>query len=412
MTVTISGTTGITSPGGDIITTSLVVPTINVQTINAGSSNTLSLQTNNANALTINASQQASFVNNVSMPNTFGFKNRIINGGMTVSQYNGTSSVTVTNAYVIDRFAIRCDTGSSNTEGQSTTAPTGFINSLVFTTGTGASPGSSAQNRIYQGIEGLNVTDLGWGTANAKTVTLSFWVRSSLTGQFGGVLNNSAFNRSYPFTYTISSANTWIQISITIPGDTSGTWLTTNGVGIGVFFDLGMGSTFVPSSSAGNNTWNGSDYRGAYGDTAVVGTSGATFYITGVQLEVGAQATSFDYRPYGTELALCQRYCYCVPGTTAGDRVGGGFIFSSTGGIFYVYFPVYMRASPTLLGTPSPISLNDSTAAYAASAVTLNGSNVNFAAFAATSSGMTAYRGCQAYFTNTQTNTLLLTSEL
>ena len=146
---------------------------------------------------------------------------------------------------------------------------------------------------------------MAWGTANAQTVTLSFWVRSSLTGTFGGCIRNSAQNYSYVFSYSISSANTWEQKSVTIAGPTSGTWIGgTNGVGMIVQFSLGMGSTL--SNTAGS--WYSGNYRAPTGSVSVVGTNGATFYITGVQLEKGSTATSFDYRPYGTELQLCQRY--------------------------------------------------------------------------------------------------------
>jgi hypothetical protein len=181
----------------------------------------------------------------------------------------------------------------------------GFINYLGCTSSSAYSVISTDYLGINQRIEGLNMTDFGWGAAGAATVTLSFWVRSSLTGTFGGSIMNSGFNRSYPFSYTISAANTWEQKSVTIAGDTSGTWLTTNGVGARVFFSLGCGSTRLGTAGS----WTGSsDIFSAIGETSVVGTNGATFYITGVQLEKGSTATSFDYRPYGTELALCQRY--------------------------------------------------------------------------------------------------------
>jgi len=168
----------------------------------------------------------------------------------------------------------------------------------------GAGAAASGSNYIQQKIEGLNVYDLNWGSASAATVTLSFWVRSSLTGTFGGALQNSAGNRSYPFTYTISSANTFEQKSITIAGDTSGTWLTDTSTGIALIISLGE-----PAGNLGTaGSWAGADYRGATGQTNLVATSGATFYITGVQLEKGSTATSFDYRPYGLEYLLCQRY--------------------------------------------------------------------------------------------------------
>jgi hypothetical protein len=183
--------------------------------------------------------------------------------------------------------------------------------------------------------------DLDWGSASASSVTLSFWVRSSLTGTFSGSIRNSASNRSYVFTYTISSANTWEQKSITIAGDTTGTWLTTNGIGINLVFSLGAGSTF---SSSTTNSWQAGSFFSATSSTSVIGTAGATFYITGVQLEKGTQATSFEYRQYGTELALCQRYFQSY-----GEfMVFSGRAASSTTVIFTAPFTTPMRASPTV----------------------------------------------------------------
>ena len=150
----------------------------------------------------------------------------------------------------------------------------------------------------------FNAADLAWGTANAKTVTLSFWVRSSLTGTFGGAIFNAAGDRSYPFTYTVSSANTWTQISVTIAGDTSGSWGTTNGISLQICFSLGTGTTYSGTAGA----WASTLYTSATGAVSVVGTNGATFYITGVQLEAGTTASPFEYRQFGTELVLCQRY--------------------------------------------------------------------------------------------------------
>jgi hypothetical protein len=233
----------------------------------------------------------------------FGFKNRIINGAMMISQ-RGTSFTPSNGDYTLDRWQGLAAQSSKYTVAQSSTAPSGFINSLLVTSSSAYSVGASDYFDIVQYVEGLNISDLGWGTASAKTVTLSFQVYSSLTGTFGGSLQNNGQTRSYPFSYTISSANTWTTISVTIAGDTSGTWLTTNGRGIQLNFSLGTGSTF--SGTAGS--WATANYLGTTGATSVVGTSGATFYITGVQLEKGSTSTSFDYRPYGTELALCQRY--------------------------------------------------------------------------------------------------------
>ena len=234
----------------------------------------------------------------------YGFKNRIINGGMVIDQRNAGVAVTVNTAgafYATDRFRLSGAASSGLFTGQQVSdAPEGFVNSLKITVTTTA---ASSDYYIVQPIEGYNIADLDFGKATAKTVTLSFWVKSSLTGTFSGALVNSAVDRSYPFTYTISSANTWEKKSVTIAGDTSGTWLTTNGTGIRTYFSLGAYSLRGASGS-----WANAFYIGATGETPLIGTNGATFYITGVQLEKGSTATSFDYRPYGTELALCQRY--------------------------------------------------------------------------------------------------------
>ena len=245
----------------------------------------------------------------ISSSGLYGFKNRLINSAMVIDQRNAGALINpmADATYYLDRWRASATQTSKLSIGQnagSVTPPAGFTNYMGFTSLSAYSITSGDIFGIAQNIEGFNVADLGWGTANAQAVTLSFWVRSSLTGTFGGSFRNSASSRSYPISYTISSANTWEQKSITVAGDTSGTWLTTNGIGILLFLSLGSGSTY--SGTAGS--WSGSVYTSATGATSVVGTNGATFYITGVQLEKGSTATSFDYRPFGTELSLCQRY--------------------------------------------------------------------------------------------------------
>jgi hypothetical protein len=268
-----------------------------------------------------------------------GFKNRIINGAMVIAQRGtGSTSVQTSTDYVsCDRWISDASQNSKYTIQQSSDAPTGFNFSLLATSSSAYSVTASDGFRLQQRIEGFNTADLAFGSASAKTVTLSFWVKSTLTGTFGGSLCNSAFNRTYPFTYTISSASTWEQKTITIAGDTSGTWIgATNGIGIIVYFSLGAGSNFTGT----NNAWNSGFYLG--GSTSVVGTSGATFQISGVQLEKGSTATSFDYRPYGTEFALCQRYYQS-------NRVVWSGYLSGSGQAMYAYstFKVTMRASAT-----------------------------------------------------------------
>jgi len=272
----------------------------------------------------------------------FGFKNRIINGAMVISQRNGTSSVTPSGGftYTLDRWQYGADPSgkvSIQQNAGSVTPPVGFTNYLGVTSLSAYTAGSSEQINIEQHIEGFNVADLAWGTANAKAVTLSFQVYSSLTGSFSGSLVNGGGTRSYPFSFTVSSANTWTSASITIAGDTTGTWATGNTAGVVVFFNLGCGSTFLGTADA----WTGSEKHGVTGSVSVVGTNGATFYITGVQLEKGSTATSFDYRPYGTELILCQRY-YQLVHPTAGNAT------TSTVADMIVSCFTPMRANATL----------------------------------------------------------------
>lgn len=277
----------------------------------------------------------------------FGFKNRIINGGMVIDQRNAGASVTVNNNsdfFTVDRWVANGQsTDGVFTAQQSSTVPDGFVKSLVATVTTAdSSIGASQRYFVAQKIEGLNTFDFGWGTAAAQTVTLSFWVRSSLTGTFGGSIKNSDSTRSYPFTYSISSANTWEQKTVTIAGDTSGTWLSTNGIGLAISWSLGAGSSFVNTAGA----WAAGNYFGATGQTNLIATNGATFYITGVQLEKGSTATSFDYRPYGTELQLCQRYYEIGGGVTEASPAA-----STTFPTYY--FKVTKRASATVTNSRS-----------------------------------------------------------
>ena len=278
--------------------------------------------------------------------------NRIINGAMTIDQRNAGAAVTPTDgAYTLDRwssyqfvagkFSIQQNAGS-------VTPPVGFSNYLGVTSLSAYTVLSGGANNLQQVIEGFNTADLQWGTANAKTITLSFQVYSSLTGTFGGAILNSGANRSYPFSYTISSANTWTSISITIAGDTSGTWIgATSGKGLSLSFGLGVGSTF--SGTAGS--WAAAQYFSATGATSVVATSGATFYITGVQLEVGSSGSSFAHENYSDTLQKCQRYFQASirSGTTlmlGAGGIGGG---NGTGGIDTITpLVVAMRANPTI----------------------------------------------------------------
>jgi hypothetical protein len=290
--------------------------------------------------MVIDGSNGLKFPDNTNQQTAIGY-NRIINGAMTINQR--ATSIT-SSGYTVDRFGYFASQASKATVAQSSVAPAGFINSLLVTSSSAYTVLAGDIFELYQVIEGLNISDLGWGTANAQPVTLSFWVRSSLTGTFGGALNNNGLSKSYPFNYTISAANTWEQKTITIAGDTSGTWITTNGTGIQVNWGLGVGSTYSGTAGA----WASATYASATGATSVVGTNGATFYITGVQLEKGSTATSFDYRPYGQELQLCQRYYwrFNIPVNTS---AAVGFSANASTGQFSIAYPVPMRIAPTAL---------------------------------------------------------------
>lgn len=295
-------------------------------------------------------------------PSFSGFlRNRIINGDMRIDQRNAGAQITAANlttgTYMVDRWVYISSQAAKFTAQQNAGAVTsavGFPNYLGMTVASAVTVGASDYFAIVQSIEGFNFADLAWGTANAKTVTFSFQVYSSLTGTFGGAFINSAANRSYPFSYTVSSANTWTSISVTIAGDTTGTWVgSTNGIGVSVRFGLGAGSTFSGTAGA----WASANYVTATGAVSVVGTASATFYITGVQLEVGSVATPFERRLYGQELALCQRYyeksynnSVAVPtAVTAGT--GQLFVNAIAGGatVNTVNFAVSKRASPTVV---------------------------------------------------------------
>jgi len=272
-----------------------------------------------------------------------GFKNRIINGAMVIDQRNAGASVTpgVTGAYAVDRWFSNEDTDGVITVEQVEDAPAGFYQSAKVTVTTAdASLGASQNSQFRQAIEGNNVVDLNWGSANAAAVTLSFWVKSSLTGTFGGSLRNATPDRSYIFQYTIFAANTWEQKTVTITGDTSGTWGAGTGVGIYITFDLGSGT----DRNGTANQWQAGSLLRTSSNISIISTLNATWQVTGVQLEKGSTATSFDYRPYGTELMLCQRYAFDVNGSNGIYGAGSGTTNVTTRFVF----PVQMRAGPTV----------------------------------------------------------------
>ena len=343
-----------------------------------------------------------------------GFKNRIINGDMQVDQRNNGASVSgTTGVYTVDRWQVQNNSGAARFNAQqnagSVTPPSGFRNYLGMTSTSAYSVAANDVIGIRQHIEGFNAADLMWGTSNAQTVTLSFWVRSSLTGTFGALISDSSGDTAaYPATYTISSANTWEQKSVTIVGPTIGTWNTTNGRGIGVMFLLGLGS----NQTGTPNAWTASAIYGPTGSTSVVGTNGATFYVTGVQLEKGSTATSFDVLDYGRELMLCQRYLPAFIRGPANAYVGTGWIYNSTNAAIYVPFLVAARTNPTGV-TATGVFTVDSTIAATVSSITLSTPAIfGTTLVATTSTTMTAGYGCGLVMLNSSTQVLFTGCEL
>jgi hypothetical protein len=330
---------------------------------------------------TVNADVIGTSVANTSLGagNASIMKNRILNGSMVIDQRNAGLAVNLNSAniYTVDRFKSYAagSWGSGVFSAQqnkgSVTPPAGYINYIGIATTTADSTLSTSITYDFgQNIEGLNCTDLGWGTANAKTVTLSFQVYSNLTGTFGGTIINSAENRCYVFSYTISSANTWTPISVTIAGDTSGTWLTTNGVGIKVNFSLGSASNKLTTAGS----WNSSLYSGVTGQQNICVSTANYIYITGVQLEVGSSATGYEYRQYQQELALCQRYYYRFTNSSGTAAYLLNSQAYSSSAVFGKMFdlPVTMRATPT--GTLSAIgSINPTSSAGSGTSVFTGG---------------------------------------
>jgi hypothetical protein len=316
--------------------------TLKVTTLQDGASSTANL--------TFDSSANATVGGTLAMASSFK-RNRIINGNMGIDQRNAGASVTIGSSagtYTLDRWCAQSVNASKFSVQQnagSITPPTGFTKYLGVTSLASTSSGSTDYYGFFQSIEGFNTADLAWGTANAASVTISFWVRSSLTGSFSASLTNSGSNRSYPFSYTVNAANTWEQKTVTVAGDTSGTWLTDNSSGIYLRFDLGVGSSF--RGTAG--TWAAANYYGVTGAVSVVGTSGATFYITGVQLEVGTKATPYEMQIYSDQLAQCQRYYVQLSSSGAlFASLGTGICNSSSSGQgFVVRLPVTMRTQPT-----------------------------------------------------------------
>jgi hypothetical protein len=288
-------------------------------------------------------------------------RNKLINGDMRIDQrYAGANTVipAYTATYVMDRwfgnaqpnaskFSMQqvnsANTSASNYE--SSSAPSGYANSMKVNSTTAMSVSTGEIYYVAQRIEGFNSYRLGWGAAGAKATTLSFWVKSSLTGTFGGSVVNSANDYCFPFSYTIVAANTWEQKFVSIPGPTSGSWKTDFNIGIQINFALATGSSYTATAGSWTGTAN---IFGATGQTNVLASQGNTWYLTGVQFEVGSTATNFEFRHQGTELAMCQRYYFKLMTSGNDGAIGSGYNDTTSTTYDFVKFPVTMRANPTL----------------------------------------------------------------
>jgi len=353
--------------------------------------------------------------------NSMGFRNRIINGDMRIDQRNAGASVSYAagagdqNKYNIDRWtAFKQTTSGGFTVQRSSTAPAGFTNSIAVTISSAytSTENTTAVQALSQFVEGYNVADLGWGTANAQAITVSFWVRSSVTGIYTFAAGNVDYNRQYLATYTINSANTWEYKTITIAGDTAGTWSKENTVGMRIWFDLGTSSNAAYTGTT--NAWNASGAFHASNTVQLMATNGATFYITGVQLEAGSVASPFERRDYGRELMMCQRYCY-GQNNSAGQAYywfGTGAGSSTTSAFGMVQFPVTMRSSPTAtFSAANTFFLDPGITNFTSVVIDQKGVNGGACTFTG-GSGMTAGYGGRFLSDNTDAAFIIWSAEL
>lgn len=287
------------------------------------------------------------------LPAGLGFRNLIINGGMQVNQRN-TAVSGYDEGYSVDRWISSNAFGYANVStAQNSDVPVGqgLTKSLRLTVTAGSGLGGFDITYFSQKIEGFNSASLAYGTAGAKTVTLSFWVRSTVTGTYTVRLNNTSYARNYVVGYTISSANTWEKKTITIAGDTSGTWATDNTAGVELSFVISADTSILAGTGG---TWSSDSQRQCVtGQVNGTLTTGNIFAITGVQLEANLQPTPFEQRPIGVELHLCQRYYYRFTGLTSGGYHRIPSLIGTTGAASaqgVIYNPVPLR---TLNGASS-----------------------------------------------------------
>lgn len=324
----------------------------------------------------------------------FGYRNRIINGDMRIDQRSNGAAITPTaGQYTIDRFKLEVSQASKLTVQRVSSTAQGFSNALKVTVASVYTPTSSDFFLVRHFIEGFNSADLGFGSAAAKTITISFYVNASITGLYSVSVRNNGGSRAYVATFTVTSANADEYKTIVVPGDVTGTWAANSSIGIELAFDLGTGST---RSTATTNAWQSGDYFKATGSVSLVANAGATFYITGVQLEAGTAASPFERRDYGRELQMCQRYCLVYSFDVDGSFRFFGYNASSGSGVGQVYFPVQTRVKPTgiSVSTPSAFTFYHGASASAVTNITFDNASNKTANVTISASGLTVGQGC------------------
>ena len=272
-------------------------------------------------------------------------RNMVINGAMMVNQRYGDSADTPSDGeYTMDRWQAWMSTGSKFSVQRSSDSPDDFEKSLLVTSLSAATVTANHEHGITTKLEGQNIQRLALGTSSAKSVTLSFYVKCSLTGTFGGLVGNSALNMSYIFSYTVNSANTWERKTITIPPTTSGTFLSGTGNGLQVHFELGVGSNRTAAVGWQTNT----AVRGVNSQVNLIATNAATWRMTGLQLEAGTTATDFEHKSFEQELALCQRYYQRHTDGNGNPVCENATMYNSSTVFMSIPLPVVMRAAPSL----------------------------------------------------------------
>jgi len=282
-------------------------------------------------------------------PAASGLSNRNIvrNGAMEVHQRGGTITASTSGPYSLDRLQIWANGDGGFDVSQSTTAPAGFKNSLkVDVTSADTSIASDAYKLLYYRMEGVDTVPLKLGTANAVTATISFYVRSNVTGNHSFGIRNDAANRAYFALYNISVADTWERKSITIPLDTTGTWPTTTAGCLALIFSFASGSNFDVTS---NNAWESGNLIQAANAVNLFSSDSNEWYMTGLQMEIGEVATPFEHEDVGTTLAKCQRYYFRWNASANLEPFCMAFNNGSTVSDGVFSFPVTMRATPTAL---------------------------------------------------------------